>query len=383
MLKGMPMSAGRRAIAVLILLAASTVSAAAPARATRIDEFRLVWPGAAQSPPNREHAALRHNHGAAGVGSTHELVFDPRGGKVFWVSGQTYDQVARIELDGRATFFAMPKGSAPHGMAFDARGRLWVTFEGLGEIARLDREGRVVQRIDVRLHARGLKAPLNTHPHGLTVARDGRLWFTGKLSNTVGRVNPDGRVAHFALPTVGAVPIYIRQGPDGAMWCTELIGNRIARITAEGVVTEFQIPTLNSRPIAIVPGPDGRSMWFSQEAGTRVARIDMQGRIAEFPVPMTQDNAILAGLAFDGEGNLWTHQYTNPQAPGPLGDDYLVRFGRALSTAPPGDLSDVAVTFYKARSRGTIMHRIVQGPDDNIWFSELGLDRIGRLRLSR
>jgi virginiamycin B lyase len=35
----------------------------------------------------------------------------------------------------------------------------------------------------------------------------------------------------------------------------------------------------------------------------------------------------------------------------------------------------------KAPSQRTVMHRITQGPDGNIWFSELGLNRIGKLVL--
>jgi virginiamycin B lyase len=52
-----------------------------------------------------------------------------------------------------------------------------------------------------------------------------------------------------------------------------------------------------------------------------------------------------------------------------------------LTTAAAGDLSNVAVNYYKAPSQRTVMHRITQGPDGNIWFSELGLNRIGKLVL--
>src|SRR4029079_8778202 len=106
----------------------------------------------------------------------------------------------------------------------------------------------------------------------------------------------DGRVEHFELGTVGAVPIYLSAGPDGAMWCTELVGNAIARISNEGRVDEFPIPTGSSRPIAIVPSPDRKFMWFSEEAGNKVARVDMRpeidkrSKITENPVRLTQKN---------------------------------------------------------------------------------------------
>ncbi|MEI9849668.1 MAG: hypothetical protein WDN24_01090 [Sphingomonas sp.] len=345
---------------------------ATPETISRVVEFALEWPGS---------EAMGHAGPAChptGGGSTHEIVWDRNGGTVFWVSGQAYDHIARVDLQGNATYFAMPAGSAPHGMAFDRQGSLWVTFEGAGALARIDPDGSVAETVDVRIHAPGAAKPLNTRPHGLGLAADGALWFTGKLTNTVGRVAA-GQVRHFALPTIGAVPIYFAAGPDGTMWCTELAGNMIARIAPDGEVGEFPIPTANSRPIAIARAPDGKSMWFSQEAGGKVARIGMDGRFAEFPVPLTQRDAILAGLAFDGDGNLWVQQYVNPPATGATASDYVVKLGPGLLEAPAGDLSNVSIEYFKAPSQGTVMHRIVQGPDGNIWFTELGRNRVGRI----
>jgi len=328
-----------------------------------VNEFPLHWP----------------NKTTNSAGSTHEIAYS-QSGKLFWITGQNYDHIARVTLDGEAEFFAMPPGSRPHGIQFDADGHLWVSLEFTGFVAKIDENGKIVKNIDVRLDAKGAKAPINTHPHGLGLGSDGKtLWFTGKKTNTVGKINPDGSVDHFELPTVGAVPIYLATGPDGNMWSTELVGNKIARITPNGNVTEFNIPTYNSRPIAIVPGPDGKSMWFSEEAGGNVARIDMNGNITEFSVPLTQRNVILAGMAFDSEGNLWTHSYVDAHNPLPPGSDYIIRFDKAINTAGPGDLSQIPLTYYQVPSQNTIMHRIIQGPDGNIWFTELGIDKLGKL----
>jgi virginiamycin B lyase len=162
------------------------------------------------------------------------------------------------------------------------------------------------------------------------------------------------------------------------MWATELVGNAIARITSAGDVTEFAIPTPNSRPIAIVPEPGGNAMWFSEESSNKVARIDMDGKIVEFPVPATQPNVILAGLSFDGAGNLWVPQYVDQSRPTPAGPDHIVRIDRALLSAPPGDVSGVVFTYYQVPTRNTGMHRIIEGPDRNMWFTELKADRVGR-----
>lgn len=330
-------------------------------QAGNVTEFSLAWPSTAK-------------------GSTHELAYNRDGGKTLWITGQNHDHLARVTLDGTAEFFPMPAGSGPHGMVFDAAGRFWVSLEFAGIVARVGEDGGIQEEIDIRLYAKGAKEPINPHPHGLGLGADGKtLWFTGKKTSTVGKINPDCSVEHFELPTIGAVPIYLAAGPDGNVWGTELVGNNIVKVTPDGGITEFTIPTPNSRPIAIVPGPDGQSMWFSEEAGNKVGRIDMDGAITEFPVPKTQDNVILGGLAFDGDGNLWTHGYVSRQSPTPDGPDYIIKLDKAIHSAAPGDLSRVPISYYRVPSRHTVFHRITQGPEGNIWFTELAVDKLGRL----
>lgn len=336
--------------------------------------------------PNETSVTVGACHPAP-KGSTHEITFNAKGGNTLWVTGQNYDSVVSVTESGAMKFHAMPKGSGPHGIEFDGDGRLWVSFEFSGEIARLDADGKPDLTLDVRLDCPTCPggAKINTHPHGMGFGLDGKtIWFTGKATGTVGRVTQDGKVTTYVLPTVGSVPIYVHAGNDGTMWVTELVGNAIARITADGNVKEFPIPTHNSRPIAIVPEPGSNAMWFSEEAGNRVARITPDGTITEYPVPMAQANVILAGLAFDSERNLWTHQYVDqnnptPANPSPAGNDNIVRIDKAILTTSPADLSKVPITFYKVPTTQTVMHRIVEGPDGNIWFTELGSNKIGKV----
>lgn len=293
-------------------------------------------------------------------GSTHELTWNEgQGGDKIWLTGQLYDQVVSVTLDGKATFHPMPEGSGPHGIEFNRQGQLWVSLEFAHRLAHLDEQGNLLESFEV-----------NADPHGLGIAPDGvTAWFTGKTANTVGKLSPDGQVTNYPLPTPKALPIYIHAGPDGNMWFTELTGNKIGRITPSGQLSEFEIPTPNSRPIGIRPDPDGQAMWFTEEAGNKVARIDLQGNITEFPIPKPQDNVILASLSFDAEGILWVQQYVDQNNPQPPGDDHIIRIDR----------KSMQLTSYTVPDRGTVMHRITAGPDGNMWFTELQNDRIGRL----
>ena len=276
--------------------------------------------------------------------------------------------------------FEMPEGSGPHGLAFDAKGQLWVSLEFAGEIVRLDAAGTIVQTIDVKFPCTSCAAPLNPSPHGLAVGADGAtLWFTGKATGTIGRIAPDGTITTYPLKTVGAVPIYIEQASDGSMWFTELVGNAVGRITPDGKLDEFPIPTWNSRPISLVQDPEGGAMWFSEEAGNKVARVTLDGTITEFPVPMAQSNSILAALQFDRDGDLWVQQYVDTHRPDPPGDDHVVEIDRAIRTADPADLDNVSFTYHTTPSSNTVMHRVVLGPDDALWFTELATNVLGRI----
>jgi virginiamycin B lyase len=364
-------------VRLALIMAASIACYAQTDVPGKVVEFSIDY-------PNEEQLASSHQQcmpmGSGHAGSTHEITFNRNGGEVLWITGQNYDTLVKVALDGQMVLYSLPKGSGPHGIDFDAAGQLWLTLEFAGKIARLDDNGNILAEYDVALDCTTCPQEINTHPHGLGIGADGKtVWYTGKATGTVGKIAPNGEIQTYALRTVGSVPIYIKAGPDGNMWVTELVGNAIARVTPDGEVTEFPIPTYNSRPIAIVPEPGGKAMWFSEEAGNKVGRIDMDGTITEFPVPKAQSNVILAALSFDNRKNLWVQQYVDQNNPNPPGPDYIIKIDKSILKAEPSDISKVPITFYPVPTRDTVMHRIIQGPDGNMWFTELKADKVGKL----
>jgi len=338
--------------------------------AADVREYAIAWPDRGEPPRNNCDPKPGETVHA---GSTHEIAFDPKRPGDLWISGQNYDWLARvIPATGAMRFIHMPAGSGPHGLEFDAAGRLWVSLECAGRLIALDPEGR--RTAEVRL-------PAGTRPHGLGIGPDGRtIWYTGKTDGTIGRVAPDGTVTRFALKDPASTPIYVRAGPDGSMWATELTGNRIARVTPEGRLVEYDLLTPKSRPIAIVPGPDG-AMWFSEEAGNEVGRIDAAGIFTTYVLPGVpgRPNLLLAGLAFDERGDLWVQQYVDPNHPSPAGEDYLARIAAAVLKGPPQEFKPGQFERYAVGTRQTVMHRIVEGPDKAMWFTEMHSDKVGRL----
>ena len=88
---------------------------------------------------------------------------------------------------------------------------------------------------------------------------------------------------------------------------------------------------------------------------------------------------ILAGLTFDSDKNIWFQQYVDPNNPRPPGTDFIVRADKPLLTTDPSRVHKVPFTFYPVPTRQTVMHRIIQGPDGAIRFTELGANKVGKL----
>lgn len=326
-----------------------------------VSEFTINWPG-----PSKQ--------------STHELVINE---KHIYVSGQDMDMIAKCNYQGEVLeYFPMPPGSGPHGLLLDKLGRLWVSLEFVGLIVRLDDVGSIVVQHDVRLFAEGAAIPINPAPHGIGLDADGEtIWFTGKRTSTVGRINPNGRVQHFQLQNLAALPIFLQAGPDSGIWGTELHGNAILNVSREGTVREFSTPTKNSGPIGLVPDPTEQCMWFSEGTGMKIGKIDMQGKIVEYPVPAFQKADTLASLCFDRHYNLWVQVYADQACCESNDTDYLLMFDKSIREAPGGDISGVQVTTYALTTKGSMLHRIKLDGNGNIWFTEMMTNKLGRITL--
>ncbi|MES3021483.1 MAG: hypothetical protein V4857_07835 [Pseudomonadota bacterium] len=332
----------------------------AAASLPKVSEFKLNWP-------------------SLHTGSTHELVLDK---DYIYVTGQNMDLVAKCNYQGEVcAYYPMPPGSGPHGLLIDKAGRLWVSLEFAGLVVQLDETGHIVCIRDVRLFAEGAANPINTAPHGIGLDADGEtIWFTGKRTSTVGRIHPDGRVEHFELGTLAALPIILQAGPDGGIWGSELLGNMILNVSKDGVVREFKLGA-GSGPIGVVQDPTEDVMWFTEANGMKIGKIDMQGHITKYPVPALQKGDTLASLCFDRDHNLWVQVYVDQAIDGEANTDYILMFDQSIRQAAGGDISGVPVVTHAIASQGSMLHRIKLDLEGNLWFTEMMTDKLGRIAL--
>lgn len=197
--------------------------------------------------------------------------------------------VVRLALPG-GEITRFPTNKPPVAFANGSDGHIWFT-DG-GSVNRITVEGRLTAFLFDQGAAAG--------PTGITLGRDGNLWFGG----VIGRITPKAMVTVF--PTL--VPSYypwVASGSDGNLWFTGAMNAQIARVTPAGVVTEFSIglqPSVTPFDQSlgqIVAGPDG-NLWFVEYARQRIGRIDTRGVAVSFPVPHE-----IAHLTAGRDGNVW------------------------------------------------------------------------------
>lgn len=164
----------------------------------------------------------------------------------------------------------------------------------------------------------------NGGPSRLVRGADDSIWFVDDLRSTIGRIRPDGSVTQTELGEDNG-PSALALAPDGTAWFTESFNDTVGHIMADGEVVYFAIRSLPSNPQDIVLGPDG-NFWFTERDAGSISRITPQGVITRFPVPV---------------------------AAGAVGPRVASPFSQP---------SDIAV-----------------GPDDNLWFTDPGLNAIGRI----
>ena len=181
-----------------------------------------------------------------------------------WFTEYQGDKIGRITLTGAIKEFALPTGSSPWEIIAGTDGIMYVTDSTSDDIARYDPA--------THRFMSSLRLPRSDNPWGLTIGHDHNVWFTGRYSAKIG-VIVAGKVHEFKIPTTGAYPDDIAEGPDGIFYITDSLRNSISRFDpSTGSFLPRIILGTADIPTAIAVGPDG-NMWFTVPSYTKPARI--------------------------------------------------------------------------------------------------------------
>lgn len=321
---------------------------------------------------------------------THELYAGPDG--MVYFTQRMHDRVGRITLDGRVELFSMPDGSRPHGLRFDSQGRWYVSLENLDQLVELSRDdGSILKSYNVAFDDSEVGGVVG--PHGFAIDAQDRLWYTGRASDVLGRVDTrTDQHERFFLPTFGLVspnhdhewvkpaasaPINIELDSRGNAWFVNLQTNQIGRVSAEGELDLFGIEGFasgsNTRPINIFEGPDGL-IWLTVEGdnsnGYPSGSLPTLGGFARFDPSQKRFLAYQQNRSKGAGGSLGVASDT-------LWFEYQEQALVEVNVDHAGRRSQRSFDLPEVGQR--VMHRIGQGPDGNIWFTSLAKDLISVL----
>src|SRR5437588_167384 len=231
---------------------------------------------------------------------------------------------------------------------------------------------------------------------------DHSMWFAEPATGKIGRITQDGTITEYPLPGAAATSqptSLVFFGSDG-LWFTEYNANKIGRITSVSSVvstgaiilgtnyTEYSVPTANSHPFGIdISFYPQATIVFTEETGNALGYIGnlSSPAITEFPVPTA--SAGLQGIAattINGNVRIYFAE-TNANKIGYFKVSERPNFtidcpSKAANYDQSKCFREQTVPIPTANSGpfGIVQGPgILQGFDNNVWFTEKTAGKIG------
>jgi len=274
---------------------------------------------------------------------------DPKTGerKVYTVTGGK-----EYEADGFPT-----KG--PHSLEPDSKGNMWITLALSGQMAKFDaktKEFTIVSSAPAP-RKRGM------YPHTLRVDQNDVVWYTDAGTNSVFSLDPsnDNVVKEYKLLSAGQAigsgkgessgitPYGISVAPDGKIWYSKLNGNRIGRIDPtkeDGDIKEWVPPYEGPRRLHVAK--DGK-VWVPFFGDGNFGSFDPATEAWEcFDMPRGQNEIPYALNIHPQTGDIWVCG---------TGSDTLVRF----------EPDTQEMTEYRMPSQVTYTREVEFTDDGSVW----------------
>jgi virginiamycin B lyase len=158
---------------------------------------------------------------------------------------------AAVIIDGpqqiRLRVWTVPtQGSRPHDPLAAKDGAIWYTGQLSNKLGRLTPANAQFKEFE-------LKSP-RTGPHGLAEDREGNIWFTGNSSGVIGRLDPKtGNVTEHKMPDPAVRdPHTLNFDQSGILWFTAQNANVMGRLDPRtGEIKIIKSLTANSRPYGL------------------------------------------------------------------------------------------------------------------------------------
>lgn len=204
----------------------------------------------------------------------------------------------------------------------------------------------------VRLTMRSWNTPsLGSRPHDGLVTRDGRLWWSGTISNAVGYIDPrTNEIRQYVSPTPGAGPQGMVEDDAGNIWYTTINAGLIGKLNPRtGEIVEYDMPKKEQGETHTPYRDQKGNIWFTLRTG-HLGRISIAtGEVQVVPSP--SDPTYPYGLQVDSQGIPW----------------YVDFRQNKLGSINPDTM---AITEHVLPNPDTRPRRIAITPDDAIWYTD-------------
>jgi virginiamycin B lyase len=204
-------------------------------------------------------------------------------------------------------------GSRPHDPLAGKDGSIWYSGQLSNKIGRLNPATAQFKEYD-------LKTP-RTGPHGLAEDKDGNIWFTGNSLGLIGKLDPKtGQVTEYKMPDAAVKdPHTLNFDQNGILWyglhitskgvpVVVLFGtNKIATIDpATLAVKEYTLPNAGSRPRRLALADDN-TVYYADYSRGFLGRLDLpSGQVKEWASPSGPQSQPY-GIAF-AKGAIWYNE---------------------------------------------------------------------------
>lgn len=252
-----------------------------------------------------------------------------------------------------------PVGGSPLYVAVEAPGKVWFTLPDQNAIGWLI----VTSTTDYSVVTYTVPTA-NSQPYDIDYA-GGMVWFTEQAGNKIGRLNPmDASITEFSIPTSNSQPagMDVLAGSPTQVWFTERSGNKLGRLvvtsTTEYAFTEYPLPSqyANAQPEDVhIQNVD--SVWFTAPNKSCIGRYRLS--LNQYALLYTGGGSQPWAIKVDSEGYPW----------------FTERVGNRIGMFFPQTIADFRWYTLPVSSDPydlAISQRF-------IWFTELGLHRVGQL----
>jgi len=187
---------------------------------------------------------------------------------------------------------------------------------------------------------------IGSRPHDPLATKDGAIWWTGQLSNKLGRVDPKtGAIREYSLKSAHTGPHGLTEDKDGNIWFTGNNAGLIGKLDPKtGLTTEYKLPDPKAKDPHTLLFDHAGILWFTVQQANIVGRLDPKTGEIKLVSPPTP-KARPYGMAVNSKNVV-----------------HFVEFGANK------------IATIDARPR-----RIAISPDDMIWYTDFQRGFLGRL----